>query len=209
MASHGDDSSTNSSGGYSDDETSQGPTSYVASQATGLASDQMLSHLGITPKIAPAYDGTTSWLEHEQLVDDWCDIATLDETKRGSSLKTRLSGFSAVQKEALDRDRLCSANRVEHFKKKMRPFFVKGDLVTWIAKFDILLQRLRWMDLLPEVTSADNPPQFATARIRPSHAYKTQRNTQHMQNNSSGNGIANMKTPQSPVSFIPRAVRSE
>ena len=70
MSSRRDDGSSNSSGGYSEDEASQGPTSYAASRATGLASGQMLSHLGITPKIAPAYDGTTSWFEHEQLLDD-------------------------------------------------------------------------------------------------------------------------------------------
>ena len=70
------------------------------------------------------------------------------------------SGLATVQKQALDRDRICSANRMEYFENKMRPFFVKGeqyvflwrflglfksrkanqDLVTWIAKFDILLQ---------------------------------------------------------------------
>ena len=77
---------------------------------------------------------------------------------------------------------------MEYFENKMRPFFVKGeqyvflwrflglfksrkanqDLVTWIAKFDILLQGLRnsWMDLLPEVTSADNPPEFAIALMQ-------------------------------------------
>ena len=38
------------------------------------------------------------------------------------------------------------------------------DFVTWIFKFDIVLQRLRsWMDLLPEVTSADISPEFAPA----------------------------------------------
>ena len=63
-------------------------------------SQKMLSHLGIAPKITPAYDGTTVWFEYEQLIDDWRDITTLDETKRGPSLKTRLCGLATVQKQA-------------------------------------------------------------------------------------------------------------
>ena len=145
----------------------------------------MLSQLGITPKIAPAYDGTTSWFEYEQLIDDWCDITTLDESKRGPSLKTRLTGLAAVQKESLDRTKLAAQDGVDYFKRKMRPFFVKGeqyvflrrflglfkawkgnqDFVTWIAKFEIVLQRLRnsWMDLLPEVNLEDRNPEFLAA----------------------------------------------
>ena len=151
-----DDGSHNSSPGYFEDEPSQGPAS---SAAQSMAStDKVFSHPGITPKIVPSYDGTTSWFEYEQLVDDWCDITTLDEEKRGPSLKTRLSGIATVQKEALDRKRLASKRGVEPFKKKMRPFLVKGEqyvflwrflglfrawngnqgFVTWIAKFEII-----------------------------------------------------------------------
>ena len=105
MSSHSDDSS----GGYSENETFQGPTSFAASHACGISSDKMFSHLGITPTIAPAYDGTTSWFEYLQLIGDWCDMTMLDEAKRGPSLKTRLSGLATVQKEVLDRDRFCCA----------------------------------------------------------------------------------------------------
>ena len=80
MSSHSDDSSSNASGGYSQDETSHDPMSFAASQAYGLSRDKMLSHLGITPKIAPAYDGTTSWFEYEQLIDDWCDFVPIHKT---------------------------------------------------------------------------------------------------------------------------------
>ena len=95
MSSQSDDSGSNSTGGYSEDETSRGPTSFAAGQAYGISSDRMLSHLGIAPNIEPAYDGTTSRFEYEQRIDDWCDITTLGETKRRPSLKTRLSGNSA------------------------------------------------------------------------------------------------------------------
>ena len=75
MSSHSsDDSRRDSSGGYSEDEIFQGPTSYAASHAYGISIEKMLSHLGITLNIAPASDGTTAWFEYEQLIDDWCDI---------------------------------------------------------------------------------------------------------------------------------------
>ena len=99
-------------GRYSEDQTYEGPAYYAASQAFGISSEKMLSHLGIAPKIAPAYDGTTSWFECEQLIDDWCDITTLDEKKRGPSLKTRLR-LATVQKEALEREKLISIDGVE------------------------------------------------------------------------------------------------
>ena len=68
--SSGGDNSSQSSGGYSEDEkTSQGPASYAAQSLA--TSDRMLTHLGITPKIAPAYDGVTSWFEYEQLIDEY------------------------------------------------------------------------------------------------------------------------------------------
>ena len=121
----GDDGSNNSSGGYSKDEPSQGPASYAAQSYS--TSDKMLGQLGITPKTGPAYDGTTSWFEYEQLIDDRCDITTLDEEKRRPSLKTKLSGIASMQKEALDRTKLASKSGVECFKKKMHPFFVKGE----------------------------------------------------------------------------------
>ena len=44
-----------SSGGYSEDEPFQGPASHAAQSSA--STDKMLSHLGITPKIAPACDG--------------------------------------------------------------------------------------------------------------------------------------------------------
>ena len=74
--SSGDDGSNSSSGGYSEDEPSQGPASSYSS------SDKMLSQLGITPKIAPSYDGTTSWFEYEQLVDDWCGSPESQQYRR-------------------------------------------------------------------------------------------------------------------------------
>ena len=70
---------------------------HMASRARKFSATSVL-HL----KIAPAYDGTTSWFACEQLIDDWFDITTLDEM-RGPSLKTRPSGLATVQKETVQR----------------------------------------------------------------------------------------------------------
>ena len=83
----GDDGSKNSSGGFPEDEPSLGPASYAVQSYVSTGS--MLSHLGITLEISLVYDGTTSWFEHEQLVDDWCDITTLDGETRGEDRLSR------------------------------------------------------------------------------------------------------------------------
>ena len=65
----------------------------------------------MSPKIPPAYDGSTSWFSYEELVNDWLDITTLDAEKQGPSLKTRLTGTAAMYKHLLDRTTLKRCNR--------------------------------------------------------------------------------------------------
>ena len=45
-----------------------------------------------TPKIAPGFDGRSSWFSYEETVDDWLDITKLDAEKQGPSQKTRPHG---------------------------------------------------------------------------------------------------------------------
>ncbi|CAE7244343.1 secG, partial [Symbiodinium microadriaticum] len=120
----------------------------------------------VAPKIAPAYGGTTSWLEYEQLIDGWCDITSVEETNGGPSLKTRLSGLATVQRKALDRCRFCSANGVKYFKTQMRPFSVKGEqyVFRWrfLGLFKAWQPRLRHLDFQvryspAEVAKLDGP----------------------------------------------------
>ena len=33
--------------------------------------------LQFTPKVAPSFDGTTSWFAYEEAIDDWLDITPL------------------------------------------------------------------------------------------------------------------------------------
>ena len=73
---------------------------------------------GYSPKTAPGYDGTTSWFEYEQLIDDGCDITTLvsqDEALRSCNSATRNT-----------RPRKAYRRRWRGILQKMRPFCVKG-----------------------------------------------------------------------------------
>ena len=134
----------------------------------------------VTTKVPPSYDGKTSWFSYEDAIDDWCDITELEDEKRGPALRNRLEGEAAVYKRVLDRDSL-KANEppgagVDYFKRVLRPYFVKGstnvflyrfmqfvrfnrgsaDMMKWMTRFQILLQRLMssWMDMLEPVTQA-------------------------------------------------------
>ena len=46
----------------------------------------------MTTKVAPAYDGRTSFFAFEDAIDDWCDITELEAEKRGPALRNRLEG---------------------------------------------------------------------------------------------------------------------
>ena len=132
----------------------------------------------VTTKVPPSYDGKTSWFSYEDAIDDWCDITELEDEKRGPALRNRLEGEAAVYKRVLDRDALKANDPpgagVEYFKRVLRPYFVKGstnvflyrfmqfvrfnrgsaDMMKWMTRFQILLQRLMssWMDMLDPVT---------------------------------------------------------
>ena len=49
----------------------------------------------MTAKVAPAYDGRTSFFAFEDAIDDWCDIAELEAERRGPALRNRLEGDAA------------------------------------------------------------------------------------------------------------------
>ena len=49
------------------------------------------SQLRMTPKIAPTFDGLTSWLEYEDCVVGWLNLTTLTPRKHGPSLKNSLN----------------------------------------------------------------------------------------------------------------------
>ena len=48
--------------------------------------------IGITTKIQPLFDGSTSCIKYEELIEDWLDLTVLEEIKRGPALRNRLVG---------------------------------------------------------------------------------------------------------------------
>ena len=58
--------------------------------------DEWLAFSGITEKIPPFFDGSLSWFNYEELIDDWLDLTQRETGKRGPALKNILVGDAAV-----------------------------------------------------------------------------------------------------------------
>ena len=56
------------------------------------STDQWTAASGITTKIPPLFDVSTSCFKYEELIDDWLGLTVLDAGKRGPALKNRLGG---------------------------------------------------------------------------------------------------------------------
>jgi hypothetical protein len=56
----------------------------------------------MTPKVPPQFDGQSSWLEFEDLIDDRLGITILDADKHAPSLKNALVGAASFYKSMLD-----------------------------------------------------------------------------------------------------------
>ena len=129
----------------------------------------------MTTKIAPPFDGLSSWFAYEELIDDWVELTELNPAKHGISLKNRLTGEANWLKSILDNDRLRDPEGgVKYFKKVLREYHVKGaeyvflwrflmlfkltrgstEFIRWIGRFEVTLKRVKeaWMDLLPTYT---------------------------------------------------------
>ena len=77
-----------------------------------------------TSKIAPAFNGRTSWFAYEELIEEFLDITILDDDKVGPALRSRLIGDAAVYKPLFDREQLKQGDKetvVEYFKSILRP----------------------------------------------------------------------------------------
>ena len=83
------------------------------------STDQWTAGHGITTKIPPLFDGSTSWFKCEELIDDWLDLTVLEVEKRGPALKTRKP--------------LRAADGVKYFRDTLRPHFIKGaqSVILW------------------------------------------------------------------------------
>ena len=128
-----------------------------------------------TTKIAPAFNGRTSWFAYEELIEEFLDVTILDGEKIGPALRSRLIGDAAVYKPLFDRDLLKVNDReraAEYFKSVLRPNFIKGaqhvflwrflslfkmarggqEMIKWIGRWTVAVKRLKdaWMDLFQE-----------------------------------------------------------
>ena len=148
------------------------------SYAMRRAPQQLSIHMTqqMTTKVAPAYDGRTSFFAFEDAIDDWCDITELEPENRGPALRKRLEGEAQQYKRLLDREMLPVRDPnddVNYFKRFLRPHLMKGaqsvflyrfmqfmkynretmDLQKWMTRFQLTGNRLieSWMDLLPDL----------------------------------------------------------
>ena len=109
------------------------------------------------------------------------DFTIVEELKRGPALKNRLVGDAELYKGLLDRKHLQTADGVKYFRNTLRAHFKKGaqnvflwrfyqfnrarrgssEMVKWIGRFSLSLQRLRdaWMDNLPMSSKSEEQRQ--------------------------------------------------
>ena len=84
------------------------------------STNQWTAGSGITTKIPPLFDGSTSWFKYEELIDDWLDLTVLEAEKRGPALKNRLVGDAEMYKGLLDQESLRATDGVKYFRDTLR-----------------------------------------------------------------------------------------
>ena len=90
------------------------------------ADERQPQGLQFTPKVAPSFDGRTSWFAYEEAIGHWLDIATLTPDKWAPSIYARLVGEASIDKPLLDRERLRDPNKdVDYFTNELGHHFVK------------------------------------------------------------------------------------
>ena len=116
-------------------QTYEEPEAYTVSTVDSRQSIKM------TPKVPPQFDGQSSRIEYEDLIDDWLGITTLGAHKHGPSLKNALVGAASFYKSMFDNALLRDPDRgLVHFKDTLRPYFVKEVNHVFLWRF---LQMLR------------------------------------------------------------------
>ena len=83
----------------SDDEN------YPAQVGDAFVSEDMASsQAAMTTKVAPSYNGRTSWFSYEELIDEWVDLTTINPEKQGPNLRNRLVEDAQMYKPLLELD---------------------------------------------------------------------------------------------------------
>ena len=148
-----------------------------------------------TTKVPPAYDGKRLWFEFEDELNNWLDITELEPAKQGPAIRNRFVENATYMQHILDREKLADPNNgVAYLKSAMRKEFVKSnmsvflwrmgqynafhrgsrDMLTWIAKIQILKTRLEeaWIDLILEVKKSD--PLYQRFQVQRLQQYETE-----------------------------------
>ena len=135
------------------------------------STDQWAPASGITTKIPLHFDGSTSWFNFEEPIDDRLDLTVLEARIRGPALKITLVGNAEMHKRLFHRESLRAEDGVKYFGDKLRPHSIKEaqsdylwrfyqfirarrgniEMVKWIDNYSLPLKRLRdaWMDMSP------------------------------------------------------------
>ena len=81
---------------------------------------------GITTKILPLFDGSTSWFKRRGVDRRRVGPYSARRNKRGPALKNRLVGDAEMHKGLLIREALRTTNGVKYFRNTLRPYSIKG-----------------------------------------------------------------------------------
>ena len=84
------------------------------------STDEWKAASGVTTKIPPLFDVSTSWFKYEELIDH----TVLEAGKRGPALKNRLIGVAEKYKGLLNRESVKADHGVKYFRDSVRPHFV-------------------------------------------------------------------------------------
>ena len=87
-------------------ENTSGKAESLVGAYRAESTDQRTPASGITTKMPPLFNGSTSGFKYEEQIDDWLDLTVLKASKRGRALKNRLVGDAEMRKGLLDRDPL-------------------------------------------------------------------------------------------------------
>ena len=89
------------------------------------STDLFTAGSGITGKIPPLFDGSTSWFKHEELIDDWLNLTVREAERRRPARKKRLVGDSELYKGLLDRESLRATDGVKYFRDTLETLLRK------------------------------------------------------------------------------------
>ena len=142
-----------------------------AGRAVGITEETL--NLPMTANQPPILRWKVRWLRCEEFLDDWTILTTIEASKRGPLLKSRLMRDAYMHKEVLDNKLLQDpAEGVNYFKNALTKYFLEGttnvqnpEFLIFASNFDILLKRLKasWNDLMP--TFAAQSPEFLASDL--------------------------------------------